>query len=219
MKQPDPNRQLQLYNIAIYESGTLMTDLTGDTPRHFMVDEAELIKLLRIEQTITFRPEPGLLKTEVAPTSETRTYHVAPRKEAWDIILRDKENQNQVVKVHLPGFVVSVKIDTSSRKVTGIAALCYAGKEPKVGGAWYEMPLPNFHRDGNMCLGGVSRKVGPRESLLDAALSVIFDSVFNTHANLVGKDDLPFPKFIEKHGGKVSTKLLRQAGKIKPDFF
>ena len=214
--QPNEVYQKQLYNIGVYEEETVLTDLTGDAPRHFVVDEKELARLFNLKQPVVLRPDPGLLLFEAGRRTERYVFDVPRRKKPWQMLLRpDCGKAPKVVKMFLPGFLleIEVAVKAGGRQVSALKALCYAGSRVQDGSVLYDMPLPNFS-GGRMCLGGVEVKVPPEGSVLEAGLSAIFDSEFNNHSSLVGKKGVPFPRYLKQHGGRAPLRTLKRLGRF-----
>lgn len=211
--------QAQLYNIAIYEDATVLTLMKNGEPHsHFLVNEQDLAKIFNVPAAMTLRPEPGLVYVKEQGRMQTYLFQIAPRKTPWEIILRDNIGAPpRHVYLHLPGFFISLTLESKTRLIAAVSAQCYAGKKPVAGNPLYEFPLPNFDSRGRMCLGAAKVQVAKQERVRDAALRVVFETEFNNHSNLVGKKGLPFDRFLEQHQGKAPIVSLEKTGTISAD--
>lgn len=212
MKQQHSFTQDQLYSIAIYTHETVLTDLTGKSPRRFLVDPTQLKSILDLpEKSVTMTADPHLLTFSVDKVSEISLYYIPKKKEGWKITLRtDKGKPGQEIVCFLPAFVMSVSIDKKKRNVRDIKAWTYTGSgRPNKQTRFYEMPLPNFSLS-SLCLGGGGSVLSPSNvSSREAGLEAIFNVTFNNHSALIGKKSLSFKKYHQKYKGRFPLRTLR----------
>jgi len=203
--------QKLLYTIGIYETDTIVSDHTSDNGavRRFLVAPEDLMSFFHTEKPVmTFYPEEGLIMMRTDGKNEDMFYVYPQTSKATTILVKRKK---KIVphKVYLPSLLVKARIERRSgrKAVRSIDVWCYQGTKLNEETALYELPLPNTS-ESSVCLGNVDKVVEGK--VRDAVWSILVDTVFNNHHDLVTKDRIPFEEYYEKSKGRVKISDLRK---------
>jgi hypothetical protein len=205
--------QTQLYGIGIFEEEIVLCDFTGPGERRFVVTQEQLMQFFQTE--VTFRPFPGLIWMKKNCTSET--YLITLPKAERTILYNsgkvskgEKKTDMTAFKMKFPALAVKIKVDEVGRSVKGIDMWAFTGDTLLPGSKLYGLPLPNLSGP-YLCIGGNSFTTDGTD-LLEVTEKIIFDTPFNWHHDIVGKEKLPFRDYHKKHRGRCPLKTLEQLG-------
>jgi len=203
--------QKLLYTIGIYETDTIVSDYTSEngSVRRFLVAPEDLMSFFHTEKPVmTFYPEEGLIMMRTDGKSEDMFYTYPKTSMATTILVKRKKT---IVphKVYLPSLLVKARIERhSGRKVVrNMDVWCYQGTALNEDATLYELPLPNTS-GSSVCLGNVDKVVEGK--VRDAVWSILVDTVFNNHHDLVTKDRIPFEEYFRRSKGRVRISDLRK---------
>jgi hypothetical protein len=196
--------QTQLYGIGIYEMGILLTDFTGKHPTQYIVEQEELMKLFKFDRKVTLKPFPGLIWMK-ASLEGVNSYLVTMKRHKRKILYSDGKKLSHI-PMTLPNIAIYAKEEGGYMRISSVYA--YPG-ELKPSTPTYDLPLPNIGL-GNVCMGSVKIPVG--KNIMKAIDSALFDTPFNNHQGLVGKDNILFKDYVVKHRGYMPFSSLTQIG-------
>lgn len=193
--------QRQLYGVAIFEEEIVLSDFSGDGEQRFIVSPEQLMGFFRT--SITFRPFPGLIWMKDDGTA--RRYLLAlPAGERTILYRRRKKLLTR--KLRLPAMAALVTIASAGGHVQSLQLWGFSGSTLKPGTILYDLPLPNL-ANGNLCLGGSSPIVG--DDIRAGVEAALFDSPFNHHNDVVGRERLSFYDYHRKYKGAVPLRSLK----------
>lgn len=196
--------QKQLFGIGIFEEEIILEDFTGPAEKRFVISPEQLMGFVRTE--VTFRPFPGLIWMKSDGQHDTYLLTLPARQRA---ILYRKGKKLISRKLSLPAIAVSAVFDTAEHKVNNISIWGFSGGAVKPATPLYELPLPNLS-GYSLCLGGTERAFG--SDVRTAVEKTIFDTPFNHHNYLVGRERLPFLDYVKKHQGLSPFRTLKRIG-------
>lgn len=194
--------QRQLYGIAIFEEEIVLSDFTGHAESRFIISPEQLMSFVRTE--VTFRPFPGLIwmKTDGGQDTYLLTLPAGLRT-----ILYKPGKKMTVKKMQLPAIAIRAVFD-SQKSIQSISMWGFTGRlRPET--TLYELPLPNLGGSG-LCLGATNRNFGT--DVRQAVEKAIFDTPFNHHNYLVGKERIPFHDYVKRYKGLCPLRTLKQIG-------
>ncbi|MGD0585572.1 MAG: hypothetical protein ABSA86_07320 [Oryzomonas sp.] len=199
--------QKQLYGIALFEEEILLSDFTSGCEKRFIVSPEQLMGFVRSK--ITFRPFPGLVWMQTDGMSDT---YLLTLSGGVRTILYRKAKKLDSHKLTLPPLAVKARVDQSRRKIDAIEIWGMAGKGLSPDTVLYELPLPNLN-GAHMCLG--STELAVTHDVREAIEKTIFDTPFNHHNHIVGREKIPFFEYIKKYRGKCPLASLNKIGSGK----
>ncbi len=201
-------KQEQLYNIAIYEQAILMTDHTSGTARQFIVQEEELMKLFKFDRSVTLRTFPGLIWMKASLEGNDR-YLVTLKRKKRKIIYAHKQKFRHI-NIEIPNIAVIASIYQGNVNISQVFA--YQGVLTNQSNL-YELALPNIG-GSSVCMGGERIPVVD-DDILAAIEVALFETPFNHHQGLCGKDQVHLPEYVKKHRGKMPFRTLNFIGRGK----
>lgn len=210
MNQAESEIQQQLYGIAIYEQEIVMVDYTGTDEKRFVVQPEQLMGFFRTE--VTFKPFPGLIWMKTDTTTET---YLLTLPAGLRTIFYEHNKKVVTRKLTMPSIVVMATIDSKRRKISEIDMWGYGGKGITPETVLYELPLPNL-TGSRLCLGSTERAAGA--DVREAVEKTIFDTPFNHHHLIVGRDNIPFLDYVKKYKGKCPFPTLNVIGTCRQIF-
>lgn len=197
-------KQNQLYGIGIYEQGILLTDFTGKHPKQYLVEQEELMKLFKFDRKVTLKPFPGMIWMKASLEGEN-SYLVAIKRGKRKILYGDGGKLISFAMT-LPNIAVLAKESGGYMRISSVHA--YPGKL-KPSTPIYDLPLPNIG-GGNVCMGSGRIPVG--KNIMKAIEKAFFDTPFNHHNGLVGKDPILFKDYVKKFKGHMPFHSLAHIG-------
>jgi hypothetical protein len=196
--------QKQLYGIGIFEEEIVLADFTGAEEKRFVVSPDQLMAFVRTE--VTFRPFPGLVWMK--SDAQNDSYLLVLPAGRRTIIYRKGKKLTEM-PLTLPPIAVQVRIGQTPRTIQSISMWGMAGKELQPETVLYELPLPNLS-GASLCLGSTERAI--ESDLRDAVERTIFDTPFNHHNNVCGREKLTFHDYVKKHKGTCPLRSLNKIG-------
>jgi hypothetical protein len=197
-------RQKQLYGIGIYEDEILLTDYTGPAEKTFLVAQSEVMRLFHHEQSVRFKPFPGLIWMNAYP-NQRADYLVTFKRRRWTILYQGKTLTSH--QLELPNMAIVASIRDQSVHIDR----CFGfRKELNKASDLYDLPLPNL-RDGQLCNSGSTIPAG--KDVMRSIEAALFDSPFNHHRYLVGRENIKFLDYLKKYKGKSPFHSLPIVGK------
>lgn len=194
--------QKQLYGIGIFEEEIVLSDFTDGGERRFVVTPEQLMTFVSTE--VTFRPFPGLIWMKRDQQCETHLFRMPAGKRT---ILYRKGKKLTDLKLELPPMIVQVRVNQSGSAVQSINMWCFSGRALHDDTVLYQLPLPNL-TGSSLCLGGGERTIG--KDVRTSAEKAIFDTPFNHHNHLVGREKIPFHDYAKKYKGTCPLRTLKQ---------
>lgn len=192
--------QQQFYNIAIYEEAILLTDFTRQDAPTFVVDQEDLMQLFRFNLQVTLKPFDGLVWMKKDLEGKTSYLVTLPRQRRKLIY---KADRFQHVSMEIPNVLLLLRIANGKTDIRNLWA--YPGKL-KSTTQLYELALPNIG-GSSICLGSAS--VTTTKNVIKDAETLLFETPFNHHRQLVGKNQIPFLEYVKQHKGKMPFHTLR----------
>ncbi len=205
-KQPNSTVQMQkqLYGIGIFEAEIVLSDFTNGSERRFVVTPDQLMGF--IHSDITLQSFPGLIWMKAGAGSEK--YLLTLPAGQRTILYRRKKNVI-TKRLQLPAIAIEAGIEPVEKQVRTIRMWGFAGRQLKPDSILYELPLPNLG-GSHLCLGSTERAVD--RDILGAVERTIFDTPFNHHNHLVGREKLPFHDYVKKYAGRCPFHTLTKIG-------
>jgi hypothetical protein len=196
--------QKQLYGIGIFEEEIILSDFTGTGEKRFVVSPEQLMAF--IASDVTFWPFDGLICMQKNQQSDIylMTFAAGPRT-----ILYRKAEKLLDYKITLPTIAVRASFNQVEHKITAIDMWGLSGRKLLPETILYELPLPNLS-GSSLCLGSTNIKAG--NDIPGAVTTAIFDTPFNHHCHLVGKQAIPFHTYVKKYQGTCPLRTLKQLG-------
>lgn len=197
------NTQRQLYGIGIFEEEIVLSDFTGPAESRFIINPEQLASFVQTE--VTFIPFPGLIWMKTTGTHDT---YMLTLPAARRTILYKPSKKVTTKTLQLPSIAVKAEFDPSQKSVTRISMWGFTGRlKPET--TLYEIPLPNLS-NSSLCLGSTMRAFGG--NIREAVEKTIFDTPFNHHNYLVGKERIPFHDYVKKYKGLCPLRTLKKIG-------
>jgi hypothetical protein len=203
--------QKQLYGIAIFEDEIVLQDLTGSGEQRYLITPEQLAAFVR--STITLRPYPGLIwmKSDLESETHLLTIPAGPRTILYRPLYKGKKKDGQAKlqnhQLTLPAIAARVKLDNGSIRTIELWGMNTATL--KTGTRLYELPLPNI-TGSSLCLGSTIRT--SQGDIRSAVIRTIFDTPFNHHNNIVGREKIDFLAYLKKHHGRSPLNTLKPLG-------
>lgn len=196
--------QRQLYGIAIYQEEIVLCDYTGDAERRFVVTLEQLMGFFRTG--VTFRPFPGLVWMK--DNGDRRDYLLTLPAGLRTILYRRKKKIT-AKSLRLPSLAVKVGLGSDGGSIRSIDLWGFTGRELRPDTVLYDLPLPNL-RNASLCLGSTVRAAG--DDIREAVERTIFDTPFNHHNDVVGRERLSFADYHRKYRGRCPLRTLNRLG-------
>ncbi len=196
-------RQQQLYGIALFEGEAVLTDYTGNTEKSFVIDERDLQKFFRFERTVTFRPFEGLVWQK---SGREDTYLITIKRQRRTLIHRGDGFKLRHIKMELPNMAVKARVQDGQIHVSDLWA--YPGPLKK-NTQLYGLPLPNLTRS-RLCMGAA--RIPFKGDVIKAVETALFETPWNHHQQVVGREQLYFQDYLDKYRGKCPFHSLSQIG-------
>jgi Prokaryotic E2 family D len=203
MTTQSASMQTQLYGIGVFEEEIILSDFTGEAEKRFCVTPEQLMGFFRAD--IVLRPFPGLVWMKASGTDDAYLL-TFPAKERTILYRHGKKIVTR--KMSVPALAVKATF-SRDKKVTQIHMWAFAGKELNATTQLYELPLPNVS-GSDLCLGSTERRFG--HDVREAVEKTIFDTPFNHHRYIVGKEKLKFLDYVRKYKGRCPFATLNKLG-------
>jgi len=197
--------QRQLYGVGIFEEEIVLSDFTGEAERRFLVTPEQLMDFFRAERT--FVPFPGLVWMKADGVRERYLFTLPPGRRT---ILYRRKKKVVGKRLQLPAIAIEAAVVPAGRMILSIQLWGFAGRDLKADSILYELPLPNLG-GSSLCLGSTERAISG--DVLGAVERTIFDTPFNHHNHLVGKESLPFHDYVKKYDGRCPLRTLKRIGR------
>jgi hypothetical protein len=196
--------QKQLYGIAIYEEAILLSDFTGRNPKRFVVEQEQLMELFKFNKHVTLKPFEGLVHMK-AQLEGDEEYLVTFKRQKKKIIHSHKNKLSHII-MEMPNLAIMAYADDNYVRVSEVYA--YPGTLTK-STPLYELPLPNISHS-RLCLGSVQIQIN--HNMMKAIETAFYETPFNHHSHLAGRENLPFLDYVQKYKGRMPFHSLNQIG-------
>lgn len=187
--------QDQIYNIGIYEEAILLTDFRGDVEQRYVIEEEELMKLFRFNRSVVFKPFEGLLWMK--GSLEGGDCYLVQTPRAKRKLIHDHKGKMSHITMDIPQMIVKAYSNNGEIKVGNL----WAFKGKLTGKTMlYSLALPNI---GNSSLCQGSQRVPEKVGIMKAIDQCLYETPFNHHQHLVGREELPFLDYVKKYKGRM----------------
>lgn len=203
-------KQNLLYTISVYSEDTVLTDHTERTEKSYFVGPEELMTFFSPEEVV-LKPEPGLVWMASGKNGERYMHTFPASKKPFTLFYHTPKDGLRSFRMRLPEMAVMsavVRTAVASRSVRSISCWLYGG-ELKDTTTLFAPPLPNFTKSV-MCIGQTDGTV--ENTVGETAYRMVTESIYNTHHDSVGSEQLPFEKFAKKYRGRMPFDRLESIG-------
>jgi hypothetical protein len=198
--------QSQRYNIAIFEREILLTDFTKAGAQEYVIEEKELSKLFKYDRSAKVKMFPGLIwvKASIEGNDE---YLVTMKRKKRKLIYAHQQNFRHIT-MEIPNVAIKATVSHGMVRISNIWA--YKG-ELNNKTQLYRIALPNVG-ESDVC-NGENMKVG--KDPMKAIEMCMFETPFNHHRHMVGKEVITFVEYAKKYKGRMPFHTLKKLGKGK----